>query len=262
MDLGIQGRVALVAASGAGLGLATAVRLGMEGAVVAVCDLDDTRLESAKDDVLRAGAEDAHGYVVDLTNPEEINSLVQRVRDDLGPISILVTNAGGPPPGGFDQATDEKWSLGYQLTFLSAVRLIRAVLPDMKAQQWGRIVNFTSRSLKEPISGLMISNAMRLAVGGMAKTLASEIAADGITVNNVCPGPTMTDRAIELAAKRAESKGVSVEEELQSTAEKIPLGRLAYPEEPAAAVAFLASEQAGYITGISLLVDGGAVRAL
>jgi 3-oxoacyl-[acyl-carrier protein] reductase len=132
----------------------------------------------------------------------------------------------------------------------------------MKEQQWGRIINFTSRSLKEPIPNLIISNSVRLAVGGMAKTLAGEVAQYGITVNNVCPGPTTTDRAIELAENRAQKKGISVEEELDLTAKSIPLGRLARPEETAAAAAFLASEHAGYITGISLLIDGGAVKAL
>jgi 3-oxoacyl-[acyl-carrier protein] reductase len=201
-------------------------------------------------------------YPVDLTNAEGIQRLVAEVHRDLGPISILITNSGGPPAGEFDGATDEKWGLAYQLTFLSAVRLIRACLKDMKEQRWGRIVNFTSRALKEPIEGLIISNAMRLAVAGMAKTLASEVAQYGITVNNICPGPTTTDRALELAARRANAKGITVEEELANTAKSIPMGRLAYPEEQAAAAVFLASELAGYITGISLLVDGGAVKAL
>lgn len=263
MDLGIRGRVALIGASGRGLGLATAQRLAMEGCAVALCDKDESVLGAALASV-RAVAQDVRvaAYPVDLTSAEDIEALAAAVRNDLGPVSILVTNSGGPPPGPFDAADDEKWLFAYQLTFLSAVRLIRAVLPDMKAQGWGRIINFTSRSLKEPIPNLIISNSVRLAVGGMAKTLAGEVASYGITVNNVCPGPTTTDRAIELAAARAARKGLTVEEELAETARSIPLGRLATPEEQAAAVAFLASELAGYITGISLLVDGGAVRAL
>jgi 3-oxoacyl-[acyl-carrier protein] reductase len=177
-------------------------------------------------------------------------------------VDILVTNSGGPPPGSFDEADDEKWELGFRLTFLSAVRLIRAVLPGMKTRRWGRIVNLASRALKEPIPNLIISNAMRLAVGGMAKTLAAELAPYGITVNNVLPGPTSTDRAVELAGVRAKKKGIALEAELEEVAREIPLGRLARPEEQAAAVAFLASDLAGYITGTSLLVDGGAVKAL
>jgi 3-oxoacyl-[acyl-carrier protein] reductase len=263
MDLGIRGRVALVAASGRGLGRATAERLAMEGCNVAICDKDESVLDAALQSVKATGQETrALAYPVDLTKADEIERLVASVGRDLGSISILVTNSGGPPPGPFEAADDEKWLFAYHLTFLSAVRLIRAVLPDMKAQGWGRIINFTSRSLKEPIPNLIISNAVRLAVGGMAKTLAGEVAQYGITVNNVCPGPTSTDRAIELAAARAAKKGISVEEELEDTAQNIPVGRLARPEEQAAVVAFLASELAGYITGVSLLVDGGAVRAL
>jgi len=264
MDLQINGRVALVAASGHGLGLATAQRLAMEGCHVAICDKDESSLAEARDRAQSAGGPDTQvlAYPVDLTAADSIEQLVAAVNRDLGTVSILVTNSGGPPPGPFDAADDEKWLFAYHLTFLSAVRLIRAVLPGMKDQSWGRIINFTSRSLKEPISNLIISNAVRLAVGGMAKTLASEVAPYGITVNNVCPGPTTTDRAIELAGARAAKKGISVEEELEQTAKQIPIGRLAHPEEQAAAVAFLASELAGYITGISLLVDGGAVKAL
>lgn len=267
MDLGIQGRIALVGASGRGLGRATAERLAGEGASVALCDIDAAVLGEARQAVLDAGSRAGlairvHAYPVDLTSDASIRSLIDAVHHDLGPVSILITNAGGPPAGTFDSASDEKWLRAYELTFLSAVRLIRGVLPDMKAQHWGRIINFTSRALKEPIPNLMLSNAVRLAVGGMAKTLAEEVAPYGITVNNVCPGPTTTERAVELAANRAAQKGITVEEELAHTARSIPLGRLARPEEPAAAAAFLASDLAGYITGISLLVDGGAVRAL
>jgi 3-oxoacyl-[acyl-carrier protein] reductase len=263
MDLGIRGRVALVGASGRGLGLATARRLAMEGCDVALCDIDPDVLDEAVETVQAAGdGIRVRAYQVDLTDAESVEELVASVAQDLGTISILVTNSGGPPPGGFDAASDEKWYAAYDLTFLSAVRLIRAVLPGMKKQGWGRIVNFTSRALKEPIPNLMISNAVRLAVGGMAKTLASEVAEYGITVNNLCPGPTTTDRAVQLAEARAEKKGISIEEELKATAKNIPMGRLARPEEQAAAAAFLASELAGYITGISLLVDGGAVKAL
>jgi 3-oxoacyl-[acyl-carrier protein] reductase len=263
MDLGIRGRVALVGASGRGLGLATAQRLAMEGCDVAICDLDQDVLDEATESVQEAGdGVRIRAYQVDLTDAESIEELVASVERDLGTISILITNSGGPPPGGFDAATDEKWYRAYDLTFLSAVRLIRAVLPGMKDQSWGRIINFTSRALKEPIPNLMISNAVRLAVGGMAKTLASEVAEYGITVNNLCPGPTTTDRAVQLAEARADKKGISIEDELERTASNIPIGRLARPEEQAAAAAFLASELAGYITGISLLVDGGAVMAL
>ena len=261
MNLGIEGRVALIGASGRGLGRATAERLAMEGARVAICDKDADILEQARSAVIAAGAgQDVVAYAVDLSKAQDISQVVADVRHDLGPISILVTNAGGPPAGSFDEATDEKWENAYQLTFLSAVRLIRAVLPDMKTQGWGRIINFTSRALKEPIPGLMISNAVRLAVAGMAKTLAGEVAEYGITVNNIGPGPTTTERAIQLSSRRAAERGITLEEELKRTAQSIPMGHLADPADTAAAAAFLASDLAGYITGISLLVDGGAVK--
>jgi len=263
MDLGINGKVALVCASAGGLGLATARRLAMEGCHVAICDKDETRLEGALGEVKSAGGSiKAAAYPVDLTQPEAIEKLVESVKNDLGPVDILINNSGGPPPGSFEDATDEKWLLAYQLTFLSAVRMIRLVLPGMKAAGWGRIINFTSRALREPIPNLMLSNAVRLAVGGMAKTLATEVAANGITVNNICPGPTSTDRAVELAAARAGKKGIAVDAELELTAKKIPRGRLATPDEQAAAAAFLASDLAGHITGVSLIVDGGETKAL
>jgi len=263
VDLGIRGRVALVGASGRGLGLATALRLAAEGCRVAICDLDSNVLDEAAEKVKAAGEGiEVRAYQIDLTDPKAIERVVASVREDLGPIGILINNSGGPPPGGFDAATDEKWYRAYDLTFMSAVRMTRAVLPDMKEQGWGRIINFTSRAIREPIPNLMLSNAVRLAVAGMAKTLASEVAEFGITVNNLGPGPTTTDRSIQLARAGAEKKGISVEEELEQKAKDIPIGRLATPDEQAAVATFLASEPAGYITGVSLVVDGGAVRAL
>ena len=173
MDLGIQTKVALVGASGRGLGLATAERLAKERARVAICDIDEHVLEKARTSVMAAGSgTDVVSYAVDLSDARSIQKLVEGVQADLGPISILVTNSGGPPAGTFADANDEKWEFAYRLTFLSAVRLIRASLPGMIEQRWGRIINFTSRAIKEPIPGLMISNAARLAVAGMAKTLA------------------------------------------------------------------------------------------
>ncbi len=263
MDLGIAGKVALVGASGQGLGLATAERLAMEGCRVALCDLNEQALDGARARIqsTQPGAE-IGSWRVNLTDPGDISALIANVEQELGGIDILVTNSGGPPPGQFDDATDERWIAGYELTFLSAVRLIRGVLPGMKERRWGRIVSFNSRTLREPIANLMVSNAVRLAVAGMAKTLAAEVASYGITVNNLGPGPTSTDRAIELAAARAARKEISVEEELANTAAQIPRGRLATPEEQAAVAAFLASELAGHITGASLIVDGGQSRSL
>lgn len=263
MDLGIAGRVALVGASANGLGLATAERFAMEGCSVAICDLNAAALEVAKERVRGASTGGrVHAWQVDLRDPTSIESLVSGVTAELGPVDILVTNSGGPPPGSFEDSTDEKWQLSFELTFLSAVRLIREVLPGMKERNWGRIVNFTSRAIREPIPNLMLSNAVRLAVAGMAKTLAAEVAPHGITVNNLGPGPTSTDRALELAAARAVKKGITVEEELILTESRIPRGRMAKPEEQAAVAVFLASELAGHITGAGLIVDGGETGSL
>jgi 3-oxoacyl-[acyl-carrier protein] reductase len=263
MELGIGGKVALVAASARGLGLAVATQLAMEGCRVAICGRREEALTQARARIIAEvpGAPVA-ARRTDLTNGADIESLVSYVRAELGPVAILITNSGGPPPGTFDDADDAKWEQAFRLTYLSAVRLIRAVLPDMREQHWGRIINLTSRALKEPIPNLMISNALRLAVGGMAKTLAAEVAPFGITVNNVLPGPTATERQVELIASRARRNGISEADSLAEIVREIPLGRLAEPGELAAAAAFLASEPAGYITGVSLLVDGGAVRSL
>lgn len=263
MDLGIRGKVALVGASAGGLGLATAEALAAEGCHVAICDIDGAALGAAQERVEKAGSDiRVFARQVDLTDAGSIRDLVAAVKAELGPVDILVTNSGGPPPGDFEAATDEKWIRAYELTFLSAVRLIREVLPDMKAKKWGRIINFASRTLVEPIPNLILSNAVRLAVGGMAKTLAGEVAGFGITVNNIGPGPTMTARALQLAGERAAKAGISLEEELERGAGRIPRGRMAEPSEIAAVATFFASEGAGHITGRSLLVDGGEAKAL
>jgi len=263
MDLKIAGKCALIGASGQGLGKACALRLAMEGCNVAVCDINEAVLNQGFESVVSAHPNVVvKKYLADLTQGEQIADMVEAVTSEIGSVDILVTNSGGPPPGTFDLATDEKWLRAYELTFLSAARLIRLVLPGMKERKWGRIINLTSRTLREPIANLMISNAVRLAVAGMAKTLAGEVAGDGVTVNNVGPGPTSTARAIELATARAEKKGISVEEEIAATNLRIPRGRMATPEEIADAVGFLASDLAGHITGQSLIVDGGETRAL
>lgn len=263
MDLGIAGKVALVGASANGLGLATAKRLAEEGCHVAICDIDAEAMKAAVAAVRGvATGGNIDGWQVNLTDPDSILELVEHARTRLGEIDILVTNAGGPPPGRFEDATDEKWLRAFELTFLSAVRLIRTVLPGMKEREWGRIVNFTSRTLREPIPNLIISNAVRLAVAGMAKTLAGEVAGYGVTVNNLGPGPTSTDRAIELAEARANRKGITLEEELKASEADIPRGRMATPEEQASVAAFLASDLAAHMTGESVIVDGGQTGAL
>ncbi len=262
MDLGIGGKTALVGASANGLGRATAEKLAQEGCHVALCDFDEAALAETKAEISATSNGDVEGWPVDFKRAESIDRLLTDVLAWKGRVDILVTNSGGPPPGPFDQATDEMWRGAFDLTFMSSVRLIRGVLPGMKENRWGRVINFTSRTLREPIDNLIISNAMRLAVAGMAKTLAVEVAEFGITVNNLGPGPTATARAIELANARASKAGISLEEELAKTEARIPVGRMAQPEEQASVAAFLASDAARHITGSSLIVDGGETRAL
>ncbi|HHL73182.1 MAG TPA: SDR family oxidoreductase, partial [Bacteroidetes bacterium] len=175
---------------------------------------------------------------------------------------ILVTNAGGPPAGFFEDIDDESWALGFERTMMSAIRLIRAALPHMREKKWGRIVAITSISVKQPIPGLLLSNALRPGVVGMAKSLADEVALDGITINAVCPGWTATERVDEILQARAESRGISKQEAAAEIEQSIPMRRMAKPEELAAMVTFLCSARASYITGTTIQVDGGAFRGL
>ena len=262
MDLGLKDRVALVAASSKGLGKACAQELAREGARVVICARDPEHLVAAADEIASATGAEVLPVEADLTDHAQIRNLVAQTLDLFGRIDVLVTNNGGPPAGYFDNFDDEAWLQAHQLTLMSAVRLIREVLPAMRAQKWGRIVNITSVSVKQPIDNLLLSNVYRPGVVGLAKTLSAQVAADGITINNVAPGYTRTDRVLDLARARAADGEQTVEEVLNGTAADVPLGRMGQPDELAALVAFLASERAGYITGATIQVDGGYVRSL
>jgi 3-oxoacyl-[acyl-carrier protein] reductase len=262
MDLGLKDRVALVAASSKGLGKACAQELAREGARVVICARDPEQLVAAADEIASATGAEVLPVEADLTDHAQIRNLVAQTLDLFGRIDVLVTNNGGPPAGYFDGFDDEAWLQAHQLTLMSAVRLIREVLPAMRAQKWGRIVNITSVSVKQPIDNLLLSNVYRPGVVGLAKTLSAQVAGDGITINNVAPGYTRTDRVLDLARARAADGEQTVEEVLTGTAADVPLGRMGQPDELAALVAFLASERAGYITGATIQVDGGYVRSL
>lgn len=252
MNLGLQGKTALVTGASKGIGLAAARALAAEGARVALVARDPGTLESAVAGITAGGGE-ALALPGDVSRREEVERVVADVRARLGDPAILVANAGGPAPGHPSQVGESAWEAAVQLTLMSAVRLTLAVLPAMRAQRWGRIVNVTSLSVREPVLNLTLSNALRAAVTGFAKTLSQEVAGEGVTVNNVEPGYTATERMTELYPDEAAA---------QALVDRIPAGRLARPDEIGAAVAFLASEQAGYITGQSLLVDGGIVRGV
>ena len=262
MDLGLKNKVALVAAGSRGLGRAVAEELAAEGASLLLC----AREEQTLAETAAAIAESTNAHVLavpaDVTVIDDIKRLVGAGIERFGQIDILVTNAGGPPAGSFDQLTREQWDEAIKLTLLSAVELARQVLPSMKERRWGRIVNITSIAVKQPVEGLLLSNSLRAGLTGFARTLANEVAPQGITVNNVLPGYTRTERLDELAETMAEKQGISVGEFRGVWEKEIPMGRLGEPRELAALIAFLVSERAAYITGTSIQVDGGWIRSL
>ncbi len=258
MDLGLKGKVALVTAASKGMGRACAMAFGAEGAKVAMCARTESDLRAAADEVkVKTGAE-VFALPADVTRAADVTSLVAHVADTLGPVDILVANCGGPPRGFFEEMSDEQWQGAFEVSLLSTVRLIRAVLPGMKAKKSGSILTIQSVSVKQPLNDLMLSNAIRPGVAGMMKTLANQLGKDGIRVNTVCPGRIMTDRFMG----GLKASGLTREQYLERASMEIPLARVGTPEEFAGVVVFLASERASYVTGVALQVDGGLVRGL
>jgi 3-oxoacyl-[acyl-carrier protein] reductase len=262
MDLGIKDRVALVAAGSKGIGFAAARELAKEGARVFLCSRDEKRASEAAQKIHDETGATVAGIGADVTDDAAVNHFVNLASERAGRIDILVNNAGGPPSATFADTDLDMLRKAFELNALSAIRLAKLVLPGMQAQQWGRIVNITSVSVKQPIDGLLLSNTVRAGLTGWAKTVSTEVAADNVTVNNVAPGYTLTERQEELATARAKATGKPKEEMIGLWAAQVPMRRLATPEEIAAAIAFLASERASYITGVTLQVDGGWVRSL
>jgi len=261
MDLGLRGKVALVPASSSGLGRAVALVLADEGARLVICSRDAAAIEAVAAEVRQRGAE-VLAMTADVSRAPQIERLVRATVERYGGIDVLVTNAGGPPAGTFDRFSDDEWQAAFELTLMSAVRLIRASLPSMRARGGGTIVCMSSSSIKQPIPNLLLSNVMRAGVAGLAKTLADEVADDHIRVNTIVPGRIATPRVEHLDRVNAERAGVDVAVVEQREAARIPLRRYGSPEEFADAVAFLASERASYITGATVQVDGGMIRSL
>jgi 3-oxoacyl-[acyl-carrier protein] reductase len=262
MDLGLTGKVALVAAASRGLGRAVAEELAAEGVALVLCARGRAALDATCTHITQTTGARVVGVTADIACPDDVARVVQSGLDRFGQIDILVTNAGGPPAGQFESLSRAAWEAATRLTLMSVLELTRAVLPGMKARRWGRILNITSIAVKQPVENLMLSNSLRAAVTGFARTLANEVAAHGITVNNLLPGYTQTERIVELAQMMAEREGISPAEFKTRWAAEIPMRRLGKPREFAALAAFLASERASYITGTSIPVDGGWVRSL
>jgi len=262
MNLGLENKIALVCAASQGLGFAVADELAAEGASLIICSRGKESLERAA-----AAIREKHGAQIvavtgDLSVTADVERIVAAGIEHFGRIDILVTNTGGPPAGNFESLTAESWEAATRILLTSVLDLTRLVLPGMKARGWGRILNITSIASKQPVDNLMLSNSLRAAVTGFAKTLAGEVAADGVTVNNILPGYTRTERLEELIDFLAEKEGLTADEVKARWAAEIPMRRLGEPHEFGALAAFLVSDRASYITGSSIAVDGGWIKSL
>lgn len=262
MDLGIRDRVALVAASSQGLGLAVARGLAQEGAKLALCARTPSALDAAAEEIRRDIGTEVMTCALDVTIHDGVRQFVAAVVERFGRLDICVANAGGPPAKSFAETTIEDWRAATDLNLMSTVYLAKETLPVMQRRRWGRFIAITSVAVKQPVDGLILSNAVRSGVSGLIKTLANEYGRDGVLVNSVCPGYTATARLVELSRRLGTKEGVSPEEIEARWAAETALGRIGRPEEFASLVVFLASERAAYITGTSIAVDGGLVKGL
>ncbi|MBZ5721071.1 MAG: SDR family oxidoreductase [Acidobacteriia bacterium] len=262
MDTGLKNRVAIVAASSQGIGRATAEAFAAEGCKVAICARNQVALQELAERLRKQFGTEVHAEAVDVTDAAAVHRFVEATVARLGSADICVTNAGGPPAMGFLAASLEDWRKALDLNFLSAVHFAREVIPHMQQRRWGRIITITSITTKQPVSDLVLSNAVRAAVVGLVKSLANEFGKDGILVNNVGPGYTATDRLKQLAKTRSAALGKSEKEVFEGWAADAPLKRLGEPREVAETIVWLASERASYITGQTVLVDGGIYKGL
>jgi 3-oxoacyl-[acyl-carrier protein] reductase len=262
MDMGLEGKAALVGGASKGIGRATALALAREGCAVAICARNQDTLDQARDDIRNATQAKVLSLICDMSRHEDIKAAVAAAAEAFGRLDIVVNNAGGPPTGTFETLDERFWQHAIDQNLLSAVRTVREALPHLRRSGSGRVINITSVTVKQPIDGLMLSNATRLAVVGMAKTLSRELAAEGITVNNVCPGNIATERLISLIEERARGQGATLEEAIALEEGRVPMGFLGDPEDVANLIVFLASDKARYITGTTIQVDGGSTTAV
>lgn len=262
MDTGLKDKTVLITAASMGIGKAVAELFASEGCRVAISSRSKENLLSAAKEIKEKYRVDPFWSVCDLDKLKDIENSFSAINEHFGNIDILVNNCGGPVPGLFQQLEEEDWNSAYAQVLLSAIRFSKLVLPGMMRKNWGRIINLTSISVKQPVDNLILSNSLRAGVMGFTKSLSNEVAKFNITVNNVAPGLTLTSRLYELAVIEAKERGKSHEEILVEMAKRVPLNRLARPEEIASVVIFLASKQASYITGNTIQVDGGYVKSI
>jgi 3-oxoacyl-[acyl-carrier protein] reductase len=259
MDLGIKDRVAMIAAASKGIGKACAVALAQEGCKVSICARNASELEKTRSEIESHGPSVA--VVADVSSAGDLEDWYRRTIDRFGQVDILVTNTGGPPVKRFMDLSDESWLSGVESTLMNVVRLSRLVIPGMQERRWGRIIHLTSLVAKQPIDELTISSTLRAGLSGLTKTMANQVGSHNITVNAILTGHILTDRQYALADVRARERGITHEEYFAGQAAEVPMRRIGEPRELGDVVAFLASERASYVTGVSLQVDGGLIRS-
>lgn len=262
MDLGLKNKVALVTGASKGIGRAIAMALAREGCRVCIVARSAAPLAAAADEIRQATGSEVLHAAADVSDAASIESMLARIHQHWGTVEVLVNNAGGPPPGSFLEHGEAVWQQTLDQNFLSVVRLSRAVAPAMKQKKWGRILNLTSTIAKEPTPAMVLSASTRAAVSAFTKAIAGELAPFNITVNTICPGGVQTERVASLMSITAQRENISVEEVVKRSVAMIPIQRFASAEEIAAIMVFLASEAASYVTGVSMMVDGGLTKSV